>query len=97
MPGSTGNKRTKKNRSQVYRPCSIATSNNLNLTLESHTNSFDYRQFDLLLNRTTTMDRDMRARMAMLTSTKTRQLVVKCAATANAAGANIIANTKVRL
>ena len=74
-----------------------STSNNLNLTLESRTNSSVYRPFDLLLNRTTTMDHDMLAAMVMSTSTKTRRLVVKCAETANAAVANIIANTKVRL
>ena len=35
------------------------------------------------------MDHDMLAAMVMPTNTKTRRLVVKCAATANAAGANI--------
>ena len=73
MLGSTSNKQTKKIGSQVYRPCSVATSNNLNLKLESRTNSFVYHPFDLLLNRTTTMDHDMLATMAMLTSTKTRR------------------------
>ena len=97
MPGSTSNKRTKKFGSQVYRPYSVAASNNLNLTLESRTNSFVYRPFNLLLNRTTTMDHDMLAAMAMLTSTKTCRKVVKCAVTANTAGANTIANTKVHL
>ena len=46
------------------------------------------------------MDRDMLAAMVMLTNTKTRRLVVKCAATANTAGVNINvknANTKVIL
>ena len=66
-----------------------STSNNLNLTLESRTNSFVYRPFDLLLNRNTTMDHDMLAAMVMLTSTKTRRLVVKCAATAKSTNINV--------
>ena len=35
------------------------------------------------------MDHDMLAAISRSTSTKTRRLVVKCAATANAVGANI--------
>ena len=77
-----------------------STSNNLNLALESRTNSFVFCPFELLLNRTTTMDHDMLAALVMSTNTKTHRLVMKCAATANAAGANINiknVNTKVIL
>ena len=47
-----------------------------------------------------TTDQDMLAAIAASTSPKTHHLVVKCAATANTAGANIIVKnipTKVRL
>ena len=77
-----------------------STGNTLKRTLESCTNSFVFRPFELLLNRTTTMDHDMLAAMVMSASTKTRRLVMKCAATANAAGANNNVknvNTKVSL
>ena len=77
-----------------------STSNNLNLTFESRTNSFVYCPFDLLLNRITTMDHDMLAAMVMSTSTKTCRIVVKFAVTANTAVATVNvknANTKVIL
>ena len=43
------------------------------------------------MNRTTIMDHDMLAAIGRSTSTKACRLVVKCAATANTAGANITA------
>ena len=66
-----------------------STGNTLKRTFESCTNSFVFHPFELLLNRTTTMDHDMLAAIGRSTSTKARRLVVKCAATANAAGTNI--------